>query len=98
MTALAYLTDVTTLSYDAEACTGCRTCTQVCPRGVLAMTEARPRRAVVVARDACIECGACARNCEAGAFGVRVGAGCAGMTLQQWFPRLFGGGEGGGCC
>ena len=35
-------------------------------------------RAVLTDRGACIECGACARNCEAEAISVRAGVGCAG--------------------
>ncbi len=97
ISAFRYLDGVTTLAYDEALCTGCRMCTKVCPRGVLTMTDERPRRARVTDRDACLECDACARNCEAGAFEVRSGAGCAGMTLQAWFPRLFASRDR-GCC
>lgn len=74
-----YLKNVVTLAYDEGKCTGCGRCTEVCPHAVFAM-EGRTAR--VVGRDRCMECGACALNCAAGAISVDAGVGCAAAILQ----------------
>jgi len=81
MTGLRYIDGVVTLELDAAACTGCRVCTQVCPRGVLAM---RGPKVEIVDRDACIECGACERNCAYGAISVDAGVACAAAIISGW--------------
>lgn len=81
MSGLRYLDDVVTLEYDAAKCTGCQLCTMVCPHGVFAMEG---DRATLVDRDACIECGACERNCAFGAISVRAGVGCAAGIIAGW--------------
>ena len=73
-----YLESVVTLQFDPSKCNGCRLCTQVCPHGVFAFQN---HRAALVDRGACMECGACARNCEPGAIQVRAGVGCAAGVL-----------------
>jgi len=88
---LVYLADVVTLSLDKEKCTGCRMCATVCPRGVWAFEE---RKAVVRDRDACIECGACARNCADSAISVQTGVGCANAIITSYFFK----GKGASCC
>jgi len=75
---LRYLSNVVTLELDARKCNGCRLCIAVCPHAVLAVENGRAR---IADRDACIECGACARNCEGGALSVRAGVGCAAGVL-----------------
>ncbi len=75
---MRYLENAITLSYDATRCNGCALCTQVCPHAVFAMEN---KRAVLADRGACMECGACARNCEMGAITVRAGVGCAAGVL-----------------
>ena len=62
---MKYLSDVATLKYDPEKCSGCRRCVEVCPHGVF---EMRDKRAAVTDKDLCMECGACALNCEFGAI------------------------------
>ena len=74
MTRLRYLPNVVSLKLDIERCTGCGRCVEVCPRAVLRMEH---KRVAVVDRDLCIECGACAANCEPGALSVHEGVGCA---------------------
>jgi len=74
MTALRYLSGVVTLKLDRERCTGCETCVTVCPHGVFAKDGPTVRIADL---DACMECGACAKNCPAEAIQVRAGVGCA---------------------
>lgn len=75
---MRYLADVTTLTYVQEKCTGCGRCVEACPRGVFAMQE---KRAVITDRDLCMECGACARNCDFGALTVAAGVGCAAAII-----------------
>ncbi len=74
-----YLKDVVTLQLDTHKCTGCGMCTIVCPQAVFAMNG---KKAFIADRDACMECGACARNCAPGAIAVRPGVGCAGALLK----------------
>lgn len=76
---LTYLKDVVTLSYSPEKCTGCKRCTEVCPQAVFVMEGAK---AAVVARDRCIECGACSLNCAFGAITVKRGVGCAAAMIN----------------
>ena len=71
---MKYLSGVTTLRYNPERCRGCERCVEVCPHGVFEMDGSRAR---VTDRDLCMECGACALNCEFGAITVRAGVGCA---------------------
>ena len=106
MKTLRYLEDSVTLELDAEKCTGCRVCTVVCPHGVFAMAD---KRVVIVDRGACMECGACALNCSAGAISVTPGVGCASAIIHGWLTGTepscgcseAGGGAGtsaGACC
>ena len=79
-----YLTDVVTLRLDEQQCNGCRMCINVCPHGVFAIVDHRAR---IVDRDACMECGACAKNCESGAISVDSGVGCAVAVIIGAFKR-----------
>jgi NAD-dependent dihydropyrimidine dehydrogenase PreA subunit len=87
---LRYFTSALTLELDGDRCTGCGRCVEVCPQDVFAMVRVRqPKTAAagkppaarlqasIVGRDRCIECGACAMNCAAGAIKARAGVGCA---------------------
>ena len=76
---MIYLKNTVTLDYQADRCTGCGRCAEVCPRGVFVMME---KRAGITDRDRCMECGACALNCEYGAIGVRAGVGCAAAIIN----------------
>lgn len=97
---MRYLADVTTLRYEPGLCTGCGRCVDVCPHGVFALAG---RCAALVGRDRCMECGACQRNCAAGAITVQAGVGCAAALTKA---ALRGGSadpscgcdDGGGCC
>ena len=84
MAELRYIEDVVTLRYDAGKCTGCQLCTMVCPHGVFVMEG---NRAKLVDRGACMECGACQRNCAFGAISVESGVGCAAAIIASWFNK-----------
>jgi ferredoxin len=71
---MRYLPGVVTLTLDAEKCTGCGMCVDVCPHCVFAMVT---RKSQIIDRDACMECGACQRNCPDDAITVDSGVGCA---------------------
>ena len=90
MSQLIYLKDVVTLTLDRLRCIGCEMCIAVCPRSVLVMTDGR---AGIENRDACMECGACARNCPVAAVSVQAGVGCAEAVLNSMLGR-----KSGSCC
>jgi NAD-dependent dihydropyrimidine dehydrogenase PreA subunit len=96
---MRYLEEVVTLELDPSLCNGCRRCLEVCPHAVFAIEE---RRARIADRGACMECGACARNCESGAVTVRSGVGCAqgilNGILRGTEPSCDCGGGSGSCC
>jgi NAD-dependent dihydropyrimidine dehydrogenase PreA subunit len=98
---MRYLNNVATIRLDEKKCVGCNRCVEVCPRGVFAIRE---KKASIVDRNLCIECGGCAKNCEFGALSVDAGVGCA----SALFNAMLTGGEpvcecggnkkGAGCC
>ena len=71
---LLYLSDVVTLQLCEETCNGCGMCIKVCPHEVF---ELSARKAHIVRRDYCMECGACSLNCPVQAISVNSGVGCA---------------------
>lgn len=73
-----YLKNVVSLEYDPSLCIGCRLCIEVCPHNVFSMSG---KKAKVVNRDKCIECGACELNCVTGALKVKQGVGCASALI-----------------
>ena len=78
---LKYL-GMNTLEYDVNKCTGCKMCVIVCPHRIFQM---KGNKAEVVAKDKCIECGACSRNCAFDAIKVDAGPGCAAAVLASKF-------------
>ncbi|MBU8934285.1 MAG: 4Fe-4S binding protein [candidate division Zixibacteria bacterium] len=74
MVTLRYLPNVTTLNLAPETCSGCKFCVMVCPQAVFAVEN---KKAKIIDRDACMECGACAQNCPESSITVRSGVGCA---------------------
>ena len=92
----------TTLQYFPERCINCKRCTQVCPHGVFAEGSdvARLDRPA-----ACMECGACRKNCPVQAIEVRSGVGCAWAMLSAAIRgkdmdsgECGCGGDSGSCC
>ncbi|MEW5908283.1 MAG: mercury methylation ferredoxin HgcB [Thermodesulfobacteriota bacterium] len=81
---LIYLKNVVTLSLDPEKCIGCGMCLIVCPQAVFSLCNGN---AVIVNRDGCIECGACAKNCRAEALSVETGVGCAAAVINTALGR-----------
>lgn len=79
MAEFRYLKNVVTLKLDTEKCIGCKLCTQVCPHGVFAMEDGKAK---IVDLDGCMECGACALNCDVDAITVESGVGCAAGILN----------------
>jgi ferredoxin len=79
-----YLKDVVTLSLDAEKCNACGMCVKVCPHAVFKIYGKKSR---IVRRDYCMECGACALNCEQQAITVKsgLGCGCATGIIEGYF-------------
>jgi NAD-dependent dihydropyrimidine dehydrogenase PreA subunit len=74
MKTMQYLKNVVTLKLNTELCNGCRMCTIVCPHAVFEIADKKAR---IIDIDDCMECGACAMNCESGAITVKSGVGCA---------------------
>ncbi len=78
---LTYL-GLNTLEYNEKKCTGCQMCVIVCPHRIFQM---KGKKAIVTAKDKCIECGACMTNCAFGAIKVDAGPGCASAVLASKF-------------
>jgi NAD-dependent dihydropyrimidine dehydrogenase PreA subunit len=74
----AYLEN--TLVYTPELCNGCARCAEVCPHAVFVMDG---RKAVLTRPAACMECGACQKNCIQNAIRVESGVGCAAAMIQS---------------
>ena len=84
---MKYLKNVVTLQHFPELCTGCGMCLAVCPHRVF---RAEGGKVAIADRDACMECGACARNCPVGALYVKNGVGCAVGILNAKLGRTSG--------
>ncbi len=76
---MKYLKNAATLEYFPEKCTGCGRCIEVCPREVFEMQAKKVR---ILDKDLCVECGACANNCQYEALKVNAGVGCAAAIIQ----------------
>ena len=76
---LSYLKNVVTLEVEGEKCVGCGMCLAVCPHAVFEMDG---REAVLVRPSACMECGACQKNCIKNAISVESGVGCASAMIR----------------
>ncbi|MCX5839448.1 MAG: mercury methylation ferredoxin HgcB [Deltaproteobacteria bacterium] len=87
---MLYLKNVATLKLNPERCAGCGLCLEVCPQEVLYRVDGKIG---IRSRDACMECGACSRNCPTGAITVESGVGCAAAIINSILGR-----QGSDCC
>ena len=55
------------VSLDAEKCTGCEECVDVCPTEVFEMKD---EKSVIVEADECLGCESCVEVCESDAIAV----------------------------
>lgn len=91
-----YLKNVTTLELRRpEDCAGCGRCVEVCPHQVFELVGKQVR---IVDRDACMECGACPRNCPVTVITVDAGVGCAAGLIAEWLNERNVKGLSGACC
>jgi ferredoxin len=79
-----YLKNVVTLKLDKKKCTGCGMCLDVCPHEVF---KTNTRHVEIQNLDACMECGACSRNCPFDAITVKAGVGCAAAVINAMLGR-----------
>jgi NAD-dependent dihydropyrimidine dehydrogenase PreA subunit len=77
---MKYLAKVASLEMFSEKCTGCGMCLEVCPHNVFALKD---KKAGIIDKDGCMECGACALNCMFGALSVDKGVGCAAAIINS---------------
>jgi len=73
-----YLLNGHSLVLDAARCNGCGRCEEVCPHAVFSVVN---RKAAIVNREECMECGACRVNCAMNAIAVSSGVGCAAAII-----------------
>ncbi|MCF7920463.1 MAG: 4Fe-4S binding protein [Candidatus Cloacimonetes bacterium] len=75
-------------------CTGCTICLKVCPVKVL---EMQAGIAIVKNYHKCLECGACALNCEFDAIDVTKGTGCLVAIIKEDILKIAPKNSGCGC-
>jgi NAD-dependent dihydropyrimidine dehydrogenase PreA subunit len=81
---MTLLAPVNTLRYEPQLCINCEMCVHVCPHGVFG----RGLKQVMLVRwSACMECGACQKNCPTGAIVVDSGTGCASAMIRGALSR-----------
>lgn len=94
-----YLKNVATLELNAEKCTGCGMCINVCPHNVFLLSN---NKVEIGDKDLCMECGACASNCPFSALKVNSGVGCAAAIIAGILtgsePSCGCSDSDGGCC
>ena len=59
-------------------------CLEVCPHEVFKMNTGHVE---IRNRDACMECGACSRNCPFDAISVQTGVGCAAAAINAMLGK-----------
>lgn len=94
-----YIKNVVTLKLDVSKCIGCKMCLDVCPHKVFIVKD---KRAKIINKDACMECGACEKNCPTDAITVKSGVGCAAGVIKGIIngtePTCDCSGDSGSCC
>lgn len=84
-----YLDGAAILQLSEDKCIGCGNCQVVCPHRIF---RVRDGKAEIVDRNACMECGACAKNCPTSAIYVNPddGCGCASYIINSWVAGIRG--------
>ena len=77
---MRYLLNGHSLVLHPELCNGCGRCEEVCPHAVFSVIN---RKAAIVNREDCMECGACRMNCFLNAIEVSAGVGCAAAIINS---------------
>jgi NAD-dependent dihydropyrimidine dehydrogenase PreA subunit len=77
---MRYLKNTTSLIFYLDKCTGCKLCIDVCPHNVFGLDGKKVR---IQEKDLCMECGACALNCDFDAIYVEKGVGCAAALINS---------------
>jgi Fe-S-cluster-containing hydrogenase component 2 len=62
--------------YDAESCTGCEACVEICPIRVISTNDSK----VTIDSERCIGCGWCVLNCPSGSIS---------MVLRDDLPKVY---------
>ena len=75
---MRYLLNGHSLRLNPDLCNGCGRCEEVCPHAVFSVVN---RKAAIIDREACMECGACRLNCALNAIAVSSGVGCAAAVI-----------------
>jgi ferredoxin len=84
MKGFLYLPEVVSLELNEQICNGCTMCLKVCPHNVFEMSG---KKAHIIRKDYCMECGACAMNCPVSAITVSSGVGCAAAVIKGYFTN-----------
>lgn len=98
---MKYLANVASIEIFPAKCTGCGMCVEVCPHEVFILDD---KRAKILDRDRCMECGACVNNCRFGALSVEKGVGCAAALINSMITGgepscdCSGNGKNNSCC
>ena len=89
MQGFRYLDDTAILRLSVDKCIGCGNCRLVCPHRIFRLQNGK---AEIVDRNACMECGACAKNCPTAAIYVNPddGCGCAAYIINNWIAKIRG--------
>jgi len=82
------------INFDNDRCTGCSVCVNVCPQGVLELSDKKAR---ITDYESCMECGACQLNCEYAAVEVTKGTGCLFAIIKEDILKIAPKGAGCGC-
>ncbi|MBN2546227.1 MAG: 4Fe-4S binding protein [Spirochaetes bacterium] len=82
------------IQVDMDKCTGCRVCFNVCPQDVIKMEN---KKAYIENYVNCMECGACALNCEYNAINLTKGTGCLGAIIREDILKIRQKATGCGC-
>ncbi len=92
-----YLDNTAILVLSVEKCIGCGNCELVCPHRIFRVGKGKAK---IIDPNACMECGACAKNCPTGAIYVNPddGCGCAAYIVNSWIAKVRGKAPGGCGC